>query len=436
MSYTLQVPTSYNTAGLRAALLSPACDVRLALGIDSRTDLTAPNCPIWYGIYRQWDVPWSGLGVLSAYLGSTYWLSGGVANGSYATRNARTPQATASNGQTDISSMLYLDYDMTGDAGADWPYQDMFLRSNQAVRGDPFAGLETTVRVPWYRHASGMTNVRFRSYRTTGTDASPSYATVNTGSSFSMNGADGWQTSELSCGTATGTPGVSFRGDTATVNETGTRAYLGPLVFYRGAPGSRVSGMFLTSFGIGGYTNLDTLRQWGGDGANAYCTVANAAWFLVNVMLSPNYIMLCGPGQNAAANETTELNAGTQTTFYNNITAIINQINTVYDTAGVPRPTYILANDYKTGYTDLNHQTRGRALFRIAQERGGIFIDLFQLMKNTITAWLADGVHLSGPALLNYPAAPVGNGGDYLAAAMWNEIMNTRQAPPVRGRAS
>jgi hypothetical protein len=420
MSYSLAVPLVWNNEAVRESLLSPTCDERWLFGIDSRVDPGPPSCPHWFGILRQFDVPWSGLAVRPDYLGSSYWASGGFANGSFATRTSRRPDMTASGGQTDISPMSYLDYDMTGDAGASWPYSDMFLRGLDTVRGNPFTGVETTVLIPWYRHATGMTDVILRSARKTGTDASPTYATVNSTAAFSMAGAEGWQLTSLTCGTGAGDPGMRFHGGPSAVNETGTRAYLGHVVFHRGTPGNRLPGMFFSTSGIGGYNNLDAVRQWGGDGANRYCTIENAAWHLQNVCLRPNRFVFWGNGQNGAPNESAELSAGVQTTFLTNTTAIVDNVFAACDFGGMPRPQPIFINDYKTGYSDLHHQTRGRAMFALAQRYGGVFIDAFQAIRNT-PIWMADGVHLTGEAVVNYPGGQkVGNGADHMAAVVWN----------------
>lgn len=421
MSYTINVPLVWNNEAVRESLLSPACDERWVFGIDSRLDPGPPNCPHWFGVFRQFDVPWSGFAVRPGYGGSSFWLSGGFTNGTYAAAVIRRPDETASGGHTDISPMSYLDYNMTGDAFNNWPYQNMFTRPGDAVRGNIFAGRETTVRVPWFRMANGMGDVIFQSLRKTGTDASPTYNAVNSTAAFSMAGADGWQFTELLCGTGSGDPGLRFAAGPSTVlNETGTRAYLGHFVFHAGTPGNRTPGMFMSTAGIGGYNNLDGVRQWGGDGANAYCTLANAAWHLQNVCLRPNRLVLWGNGQNGAPNESAELSAGVQTTFLANTTAIIDNVFAACDFGGMPRPQPILINDYKTGYTDLHHQTRGRAMFALAQRYGGVFIDAFQAIRNT-PIWLADGVHMTGEAVASYPGGTkVGNGADHMAAVVWN----------------
>lgn len=422
MPYADDVPAIWNHEGVREGLLSSVCDERWMFGIDSRSDAGPPSCPHWFGWFRQADVPWSGLAVRPDYLGSSYWLSGGFANASFATRNNRRPDQTASGGQTDISPMSYLDYEMTGDASANWPYQDMFLRGLDAVRGNPFTGVETTVRIPWYRHATGMTDVVLRSARKTGTDVSPTYVTVNSTAAFSMAGAEGWQLTELACGTGAGDPGMRFHGGASAVVETGTRAYLGHVVFHRGTPGNRALGMYMSTAGIGGYNNEDARRQFGGDGANAYCTLANAAWHMQNVALRPNRFVLWGNGQNAAPNETVELAAGESTTYTGNTAAIIDAVFAAADFGGMPRPQPIFINDYKTGYTDLHCQTRGRALFALAQRYNGVFIDAYQATRNT-AIWLADGVHMTGEAVTNYPGGTkVGNGADHMAAVVWNLI--------------
>ena len=444
MSYTLQVPTSYNTAGLRAALLSSSCDVRMGIGIDSRHALDASNCPVWHGITRTWNVPWSGIMTRAANLGSAFWGTGGNSNTNFASARAiLRPDQTNSASIADIAPVQILDYPFTGDAPtlSASPYMQQFLTGwGSAVRGNPWASLQTTARIPWYRHAGGVTTVRFRSYRKSGTDASPTYTSVATPSSTSMAGADGWQFTDVDCGAGADDPGCGIIEGGTAVNETGTRMLVGPVSYYRGTPGSRTTGFCLAPWGVGGYCTLDAIRMWGGDGANAYCTTANAAWFLTNVMFSPNYQMLCGAGQNslnattgADPVEQTQLNAGIETNYYNNTVAIIAAMNAAYDAALLPRPTYILVNDFKTGYNAIHHETRGRALYRIAREIGGVFIDLYQLALNSPALWTPDNIHLTGPTVTNY-SFTVGNGADYMAAAMWDEIINTRQLAPVRGR--
>ncbi len=444
MSYRLQVPTSYNTAGLRAALASTACDVRMGIGIDSRTALDASNCPVWHGIIRTWDVPWSGILCRAASLGSAFWASGGFSNTNFAAARAiLRPDQANSAAIADIAPTQILDYPFSGDAPtlSASPYMQQFLTGwGSAVRGNPWASQQTIARIPWYRHAGGVTTVRFRSYRKTGTDASPTYNNVATPSSVSMAGADGWQFTDMDCGAGTDDPGCGLiEGGTAVV-ETGTRMLVGPVSYYRGTAGNRTTGFCLAPWGVGGYCTLDTVRQWGGDGANAYSTTANAAWFLANAMFAPNYQMLCGAGQNSTnpligtdPAEQTQLNAGDQTNYYNNIRAIIDAMNAAYDAAALPRPTYILVNDFRTGYTATHHETRGRALYRIAQEIGSIFIDLYQLALNSPAIWTPDNIHLTGPTTTNY-SFTVGSGADYMAATMWNEIMNPNQTFRVRGR--
>ncbi len=254
MSYRLQVPTSYNTAGLRAALASTACDVRLGIGIDSRTALDASNCPVWHGIIRTWDVPWSGILCRAASLGSAFWASGGFSNTNFAAARAiLRPDQANSAAIADIAPTQILDYPFSGDAPtlSASPYMQQFLTGwGSAVRGNPWASQQTIARIPWYRHAGGVTTVRFRSYRKTGTDASPTYNNVATPSSVSMAGADGWQFTDMDCGAGTDDPGCGLiEGGTAVV-ETGTRMLVGPVSYYRGTAGNRTTGFCLAPWGV------------------------------------------------------------------------------------------------------------------------------------------------------------------------------------------
>lgn len=439
MGYREDVPAVYNNATIKAALTSAACDVRMGIGLDSRNALDASNCPVWHGIIRTWDVPWSGILARAAGLGSPFWGSGGFSNSNFAAARAviRPDQANSA-AIADISPTQILDYPFSGDAPtlSGSPFMQQFLAGwGSAVRGNPWASQQTIARIPWYRHAGGVTNVRFRSYRKSGTDASPTYNAVASPSSVSMAGANGWQFTDMDCGNGANDPGCGLIEGGSAVDETGTRMLIGPVSYYRGTAGNRTPGFCLAPWGVGGYTTLDAIRQWGGDGANAYCTTAHAAWFLANAMFAPNYQMLCGAGQNSTypligtdPAEQTQLNAGDQTNYYNNIRAIIAAMNAAYDAAAIPRPTYILVNDFRTGYNAIHHETRGRALFRIAREIGGIFVDLYQQATNSPSLWTPDNIHLTGPAVTNY-SFTVGNGADYMADLLWKSLAVYEEAP-------
>lgn len=437
MPYADDVPTVFNQQPVASALLNGP---RILFIGDSRVAGNATDCPLHVGAARMWPIQFDGIVVPAANLGSSFWLHGGFSSTlNAAARTLRRPDQTFSGGETDLCPTLALDYPLTAnltDGSNSVMNQALLTQLGQLAGGDRLGATQASVRIPWYRGAANSTpSVRLVSYRNTGTDSSFTYSQINSVTQ-TLTGTAGWQYTDISCGTGAGAPGFGVVENS--VNETNTRWYQGPVLAYRGNAGTTPTAGVLGTLGVGGYCSTDVWRQLGGDGANAYCTVANAVWFFANIYLWPNVIILPGIGQNAINASTgadplevSQLNAGIATNFESNHNSIIDQINVIYDTGGQPRPRIVLANDVVTQYSALHSETRGRALYRIAQQRGLTFVDLYRLVNNS-RLYQPDNIHFTGPAVFNYTAT--GQGADAVALVLWNSLIYPPKTPSVRGR--
>lgn len=461
MSYTTDVPISMNMFRIAERLVSVSCDERMLWAFDSRNDHAASNSPEFFGFLRMADQVVNGINVKAFHGGNPAWFSNGFSPSTFAAaRGAKLPHTAGggatvlSGGHSKITPITILDYPFSSDASTNsgTPYTQMTMTQlADFVRGNPASGQQWFVRQPWFRMPTGVTSVRFRGYRNTGTDASATYVDTATPAAFSMAGAEGWQFTDLDCGAGSGAPGVGVIEGGAAVNETGTFMYLGPPTFVRGTPGNRTPGGILAaSLAIGGDTTRDFILRMGGGGAAATCTLANFAWFLKNVYFSPTIIVLRGFGQNRSGGitgvdcgYTTDLANGITTGFEADVHTICDLINQAYVLNGDPLPDIVIINDFRTanqsgvGYTQADCELRGRALYKVCQERGCMWGDLLQIASNTARFWSAsasDGVHLNGPAVPNYNTGSfrTGNGSDYIGGLIW-QLMTGKYEKNRRG---
>lgn len=435
MAYIDDVPPVWNAWPLYQSAINSSADTRLLIVGDSKCSPEATGAPLSHGITRTWNVgAWSFMAPRARYLGGAGWLSFGFQPASYsAGRINRDPGAVYTGGESQFLPCNGMDYPFSGDvpAASASPFTQCVLTDtpNYARVSAPFSSVQMTSRLTYYNNpTNSLQSCRVRSYRNAGTDATPSYTTVNTTTLTLNTGTAGMTYLDVDCGTGANAPGVGIVENS--VVETGLNLYLGPPVFYRGTPGVRTTGFGISHIANGGHKPEDVLAALGG-GASPTCTAANARWYLQNVGFTPNFVLLdIGQNLNAGA-ESNELNAGTSTTYRANINAILDQINTLYaGISGATAPFVIIVNPTRSGYTDLHCETKGRCLFSIAQQRNCGFLDMIQLMPYNTTGtgwWTEDDIHYSGPAVPVHTIT--GNGSEAVAASMWGAM-----AGEYRGR--
>lgn len=128
----------------------------------------------------------------------------------------------------------------------------------------------------------------------------------------------------------------------------------------------------------------------------------------------PGHLML-QIGQNQTAGETTELDAGTNTTYRANIVAILTRMFARYAANSRGRPKVLFIAPYDTSRTAVNYAAVAAALYSIAQEYGAGFINLQALTcapraiisTDIATVLTRDNVH---PSL---------TGAQYFASITW-----------------
>lgn len=429
MAYIDDVPPVWNAYRLYESARSTTADTRLLLLGDSKSSPEATGCPLGHGILRTWNVGrYSFVQARARYQGGSAWLANGFQPTSYsASRTSRDPGATFTGGESKLFPCNAVDYPFSGDAPnlSATPFTQCVLTdtANYASLASPFSAVQMTSRFTYYNNpASSVTSVRVRSYRNGGSDATPSYTTVNTTTLTLNAGVAGPTYLDVDCGTGANAPGVGAIENSVT--ETGGNFYIGPPVFYRGTPGSRVTGFGLCHIATGGHKTTDLYKVLGG-GASETCTDANVQRYLQDVGFTPNFVLL-DIGQNLETDETNELTAGTDTTFRANYNAILDQLATIYSgISGAAQPFVVLVNPTRSGYTDTHCETKGRCIFSIAQQRNFGFLDMIQLMpyNGSGNGWWTrsgDDVHYTGPTVSNYTLD--GNGGECVAATMWNAM--------------
>lgn len=390
MAYIDDVPPVWNTWRLYQSARDSAADTRLLILGDSKCALNSSAANYMHGVCRTWNVGrWSFLCTRSAYVGSAYWLASGFSAASYsAARTGVNPGGTASGGDTLLSPNEFFDHPFSSEPpnGSATAFLQAYLNDllNYAS-GDPWGGQQVSVRLPYYQKTGHVPSLRVRSYRYTGTDytvAGANFSTINTTAITVDTGSGAWTYLDSDCGTGAGPPGVGIVENSQT--ENGTRFYSGTITWFKGTPGTRTTGFGLSSIATGGYTTQSLLRCLGGDGASRTCSEANVGIYLANTCFWPNFVML-DIGQNLWGSESTELAAGTQTTFRTNIAAILDQLNRIYDLNSQPRPFVVLCNHTSSGYTQTTMETKGRVLFDLARQYGYGFIDRIQTMPRDCT---------------------------------------------------
>lgn len=85
-------------------------------------------------------------------------------------------------------------------------------------------------------------------------------------------------------------------------------------------------------------------------------------------------------GENQTAGETTELDAGTSTTFKTNYRAMVNRVIASCVSLGVGVPRLWFEAPYQTLKSATNNLTMSQAIYELAQEYGAAFTDLYQLV--------------------------------------------------------
>lgn len=149
-------------------------------------------------------------------------------------------------------------------------------------------------------------------------------------------------------------------------------------------------------------------------------------------------------GQNQSNTETTELNAGTTTTFKTDYRTLLSRIDALYTAAGRPVPQYILISPYclsnealtTAGRNTTNYVTMDRAIYELAVERGAAFFSFYQLAPTPHESQGDGSAYV--PLLFNATddVHPVYAGTMYFYSAMWSAMRYEvdHPPPPLRGR--
>jgi hypothetical protein len=295
MAYIDDVPPVWNTWRLYESAKSTSADTRLLLLGDSKSSPEATGCPLGHGILRTWNVGrYSFVQARARYQGGAAWLSNGLQPTSVSSgRTSRDPGATFTGGESNFFPCNAVDYPFSGDASSGQPFSQCFVSdtANYASVATPFSSVQMTARQTYYRNpASSAVSVRMRSTRYAGSESafSGTVTTVNTTTVTLNTGTPGPDYVDIDGGTGSSPPGVDVYEAGAGNVETGTNLYLGPPVFYRGTPGSRVTGFGLAHIATGGHKTTDLLAVLGGGGSPT-CTTANVRWYLQNACFTPNF---------------------------------------------------------------------------------------------------------------------------------------------------
>lgn len=197
--------------------------------------------------------------------------------------------------------------------------------------------------------------------------------------------------------------GVGVYGAFPDIDDTGARYIsLGARIF---DPSN--SGFELVIAGLGGSTPRDHTTA---GGPTFGYTDESLRQFLVAVESNTFWVLL-GQNQGDGTSMGAQLNAGDPTIYRQYLLDIVERYRTAAIAAGAQNPMFLLLNAYKTGYTDINAQTRFLALREIAESRTDcLALDLFTLGGPDTAEFLVDGVHCNHA------------GSDHFAKLIWQTL--------------
>lgn len=240
-------------------------------------------------------------------------------------------------------------------------------------------------------------------------------AVFGTGTQMLPSAAVGVSYVDTAFQTATGYPGIQVRTETGYDEGVGatkrTAYYHGGFAWYRGTPGVRTPGLFVSSIAYSGGNTTHLLGALGGGGGSVAVPQANAVGWLQG-MFSPRY-WLVDLGQNATSAESTEYATGGYSVYKANIQLIINQIRVLHAAMSLSGlPVILLCAPYEapsgtSGYGTL----RESALYELSQENDSVaFLNVHRLMSSHLSRaiWTVDGTH------------PTPMGAMWWAATIWS----------------
>lgn len=275
--------------------------------------------------------------------------------------------------------------------------------------GDWTSSQNVMARVLYYRHSGGVTTNRFRTTRA---------ATVNN-TTVDMSGTASVQYVDIDCGNGAGAPDVRMIPDgtvSPDADETGKAAVILGCIFYQHASTVPTPGIGIMDASLGGHTSTSLLGALGGGASPTSVAARVQEWF--NAMrIGKRYHFIIDIGQNAATNETSELNAGTVTTYKANIVALVNRARAI-----APDCKILLCNPYATAYTTTNNDTKGLALLAVAREMGCSYWNGYRKFGRPVSgnaAITTDGIHPTNNGAATWGACMVNDGKTALEAVSY-----------------
>lgn len=385
---------------------------------DSKTTDASTDSNLGFGMQRVFRPARWGFRSGRVSMGMTAWGLGGNNVSSDATVTTRNPGATFTGalGLTQInpSPVVEWAFSLNRPDGSAVSFANAFMNgtADYGAGNALWASNDCYVRQAYHRSTQSIASFRLRAARNTGTDASPTYTTVNTGA-VTANGALGWQFAEQSCGNGVGSPAVQVIENSIDESAAGANVLiLGQRTFVRGTIGQPVVGFGISDNATGGHTAEQVAQSLGSTAfGTPLCTLENAAWFWKNIYMSPDIVHIDAT-QNQGSTST-ELNLGDGSTFRTRLQAIIDAIRAICTFNNDPMPFVIIANGYESAYTELNRATRATVCYELATQCNGGFIDYSRVMATSPASsswWTQDDIH------------PTSMGASVWAQALWSAM--------------
>lgn len=270
-----------------------------------------------------------------------------------------------------------------------------------------YSGVHMAARLIYYREPTNMLGKFAIVPRRNGSD-------LSAGANRDANGTLGISYFDELIGNGSGMPGAKFQTtDSGGAYDEANKYFINcGWGFYRhDGSGNRLPGLYTFDIAYSSWTTQALEGALGSatgklttalDGVPTIDVVAqDRVVEFLQAHFSPKY-WLIDIGQNSVASgetESTELAAGTYTTYKLHVRRIIEQIRTLHTAMGLTGlPVILLCNPYNTGNSTTEFEARGNALYELSCEYEGVcFLDVYALMpKSPVSAngqWTKDDTH-------------------------------------------
>lgn len=431
----------YNLEEIAAALCPSSANVMVcAVGDSTITDSSsASNVPFGWQRSMQFNAPIvARMGRVVGPFATAHAVSVAQGGGNYTTTS---PQSTAANigqqcptaaqgagGTAVAAGSIYA----ANQSPSPNPVQCYVYNNNQSwsagndvtytlnglsgyKEGDWTAGVPVMGRLMFYANANALPNAR--------TVAGRSSQVSNVATDHTTSpGTNRYQ--DADCGSGAGTPYLATRVDQTVspdYNETNKNQTLTSVLFFKhDGAGNPLKGIGIMDMAIGGHTTESLLAQLGG-GASPAAVYARIKEWLANHKLGKRFYFPISIGINLTSAESTELSAGTKTTFKNNLKALVAHLRLIEPDCLIS----LNAPHMTPGYTVLHCTTKWQAMLEVAQEVNCGFFNRYAMLGR----FVSNGNAVTGGASGTDYTHPSANGAEVIGALDTTAIQMAYEMP-------